>query len=178
MKAPSRSHKPKGMTEIGWREHVGLPEFHIGQIKAKIDTGARTSAIHALDLKMFEQHGAAFVAFSVPGSPNRELVRCSAPLIDQRAIKNTSGVPETRHIVHTTLVIARRHWKIEISLTDRTEMGFDLILGRAAIRRHSFLVNPGRSFLAGTPHILPARAPPSLDEGLARTLQRGSRLSK
>ena len=138
-------------TEIGWREHVGLPDLHIPTIRAKIDTGARTSALHASVNRQFELNGQIFVEFLAPIPGSKKQRTCSAPLIDIRDVKNTSGIPESRHFIATTLVIGRRHWRIEVTLTDRENMKFDLILGRTAIREHRMSVNPGRSFLAGSP---------------------------
>jgi hypothetical protein len=137
--------------EIGWHESVGLPELGVAALHAKIDTGARTSALHAVDIEAFERDGAPWVSFHipVPGEPRKK--RCSAPVLGRRDIKNTSGESESRFIIATTLVLGRRRWHIEVSLADREKMEFDLILGRTAIRRHGYLVNPGKSFLAGPP---------------------------
>ena len=137
--------------EIGWREMVGLPELGIPALRAKIDTGARTSALHAVDLEVREVDGVRWIDFHVPLPGESRLKRCSAYIVDERRIKNTSGVPETRYVVETLLVLGRRRWHIEVSLADREKMEFDLILGRTAIRSRRLLVNPGRSFLAGTP---------------------------
>lgn len=133
---------------VGWRERISLPDLGIKAMKAKIDTGARTSALHAIDIERFERDGLNWIGFVVPLA-GRE--RRSAPLLETRAIKNTSGVPEKRLVIETTLVIGTRHWLIETSLANRERMGFDLILGRTAIRRRSILVDPSRSFLAGDP---------------------------
>jgi len=136
---------------IGWREDVGLPDLHISRLKAKIDTGARTSALHAENIERITRDGQPWVRFSVPHAA--EAGRIEAPLADERDIRNTSGRPERRAVIRTTLVLGERHWLIEVSLADRTEMAFDLILGRTAIRRRRLCVDPGRSFLAGPPAI-------------------------
>jgi len=120
-------------------------------LRAKIDTGARTSALHAVDIEEFTHDGAAWVRFGAPLSDDGPITECTARLVDTRAIKNTSGEPQDRYVVSTTIVLARRHWKIEVSLADRDNMGFPLILGRTAMRRHRLLVDPGRSYLAGDP---------------------------
>lgn len=137
--------------EIGWREWIGLPDLGIQSIKAKIDTGARTSALHAVGIEPFEKDGARWISFRVPrpGVPRSQ--RYEALVVDRRNIKNTSGVPALRYVIETTLLLGRRHWQIELSLADREKMEFDIILGRTAIRRHGLLVDPGRSFLAGPP---------------------------
>lgn len=137
---------------IGWREWIGLPELQIGSIKAKIDTGARTSALHAVEQRLVENSEANWIEFRVPHFGGPVGRRCQAKIVDERQIKNTSGIPELRYVISTTLVLGGRHWHIELSLADRENMEFDVILGRTAIRRHGLLVDPGRSFLAGPPN--------------------------
>lgn len=143
--------KPDG--QIGWRETIALPDLGILSMKAKVDTGARTSALHAIPQEVYNKNGVSWIDFNVPRNEFHPVIPCSSPLVDERKITNTSGVPEIRYVIETTLVIGHRHWQIEISLADREKMAFDLILGRTAIRRHKLCVNPGRSFLAGSPHI-------------------------
>lgn len=142
--------KKKDKNLIGWREHIGLPELGIGSIKAKVDTGARTTALHAIVVGVRKEDGKAWLDFRIfHGKKAGEIV--SRPLIEQRDIKNTSGVPETRYVIKTLMHIGTRRWPIEISLADREKMAFDIILGRTAIRGHGLLVDPGKSFLAGKP---------------------------
>ncbi len=136
---------------IGWRERVALPDIGIAEMKAKIDTGARTSALHALDLRTELRDGEEWVSFHVPHLGEKRNVRHCAKVLDKRAIKNTSGIPQNRYVIGTNIVFGNRRWKIELSLTDRDKMKHDLILGRTAIRRHKILVEPGKSYLAGTP---------------------------
>ncbi len=163
----------RGPIEIGWRELVGLPDIGIAALKAKIDTGARTSALHAVDLETFTHAGVQWVSFHVPLADKFGGKRHTSPIVDQRRIKNTSGVQESRYIIETTLVLGRKHWKIEVSLANRQKMELDLILGRTAVRRRRLLVDPGRSFLAGRPASLSEVPPPAPDEGLLRTLKHG-----
>lgn len=149
---PSRQKKPPDI--IGWREHVGLPDLGVQRLRAKIDTGARTSALHAVDLEPLEHNGELWVSFAMrPRDVQYQTKRLAAPVHDRRAVKNTSGIPEDRWIIRTTLLLGRRRWHIQLSLANRENMGFDLILGRTAIRGRRVLVNPGRSFLAGDPLI-------------------------
>lgn len=136
---------------IGWREIVSLPELGVFDMRAKIDTGARTSALHAEDWEVFDRDGRSWVRFRVPASRHHTVVRTEVPVLDERSIKNTSGVPEQRIVIRTLLHLGRHHWHVDVSLADRTNMGFDMILGRTAIRRHNVLVDAGRSFLAGKP---------------------------
>lgn len=143
--------KPSQKLAIGWREWVALPELGVSAIKAKIDTGARTSALHATGIQIRSAGGRDIVDFIAPGVGDPATRRRSALLIDRRSIKNTSGVPQERLIIRTLLSIAGRRWPIEISLTDRMAMSFDLILGRTAVRDHDVLVDPGRSYLCPKP---------------------------
>ena len=139
------------LREIGWREWIGLPDLEIPRLKAKIDTGARTSALHAVDLKTHARNGERWIEFRVPLSGMAKDKRCLARILDERKIKNTSGQPERRYIVETTMVLGTRHWRIELSLANREKMEFEIILGRTALRGRGFLINPGRSLLVGPP---------------------------
>lgn len=132
---------------IGWREMVALPDLGIDVAIAKIDTGARTSALHATRIRHFARDGAPWVRFHVPHAGLAEAVDCEAPLVDRREIKNTSGIPEERLVISTRLVLGGRQWAIDVSLADRAAMSMPIILGRTAIRRRRILVDPGRSFL-------------------------------
>lgn len=136
---------------IGWRERIALPQLGIGTVTAKIDTGARTSALHARHIVEFERDGAPWVRFHIPHASGVRAHDVEAPLITTRAIKNTSGVPDDRYIIETRLRLGRRTWTIEVSLADRANMKLPIILGRTAIRRHGIVVDAGRSFLAGAP---------------------------
>ncbi|MBD1547873.1 ATP-dependent zinc protease [Roseibium aggregatum] len=138
---------------IGWRELVALPELDLPLIRAKIDTGARTSALHAEDQEIYDRDGRSWVRFRLPGSRYHRDMQVEVPLADARDIKNTSGVPEQRHVIETLLILGHHHWHVEVSLANRENMGFDMILGRTAIRGRNVLVDPGRSFLAGDPVI-------------------------
>ena len=133
---------------IGWREVIALPDLDLGHMKAKIDTGARTTALHTSDVRTYHKDGALWVEFhpsSHDGMPDAGL--CHAPVFDRRDIKNTSGVPEERVVIRTHLHIADRNYLIEVSLSDRGDMAFPIIIGRTAIRYHRLLVDCGRSWL-------------------------------
>jgi hypothetical protein len=138
-------------TEIGWREVIGLPNLDIPELHAKIDTGARTSALNATVIRELDQDGERWIEFVVTFTEDRHTQHCRAPIADRRAIKNTGGVPEMRYIVHTDLTLGERRWQIELSLTDREPMRYDLILGRTALRNRRICINPGRSFLTRLP---------------------------
>ena len=132
---------------LGWREKIALPDLGITEIKAKIDTGARTSALHAFRIKPFRRGGKRFVRFYVhPVERHRapELL-CEAPVIDERTITSSNGKQEQRYVVETTLEIAGARWSIEVTLTNRDEMGFRMLLGRQALKRRA-VVDPGSSY--------------------------------
>lgn len=137
---------------IGWREWVGLPELGVQRIKAKIDTGARTSAIHAWNIRRRQRNGQDWVSFELHPvqRDNRTIVMCHAPVSAVRHIRNSGGQVEERFVIETTLTLGSESWPIDLSLTNRDEMGFRMLLGRAAIRRR-VLINPGRSFLTSVP---------------------------
>ncbi|MDH3440081.1 MAG: RimK/LysX family protein [Gammaproteobacteria bacterium] len=147
----ARKKKRRPIREYGWREMVGLPDLAIPCLRAKIDTGARTSALHATRQRLLRIDDEDWVEFHVPVPGTDRSTRCKARLVDRRQIKNTSGIAEERFVIRTMLIIAKRKWPIELSLANRDNMGFDLILGRTAVRRRNILINPGRSYLAGPP---------------------------
>ena len=136
------------MPVIGWREWVALPDFGIDAIKAKIDTGARTSAIHAFDIRPFTERGVPWVSFVLrPAQRHRNpSIQCTAPVVDERKIRSSNGEQERRHVIEVEARLGETVWLIELSLTNRDELGFRMLLGREAVRRH-FLVDPDRSYL-------------------------------
>lgn len=144
---PGTPHVKKPII-IGWREFVDLPELGLTDLRAKIDTGALTSALHARNLRVFEIDGTRWVEFRAPGASRDKSGFCRFPVHDERRITNTSGIPEMRIVIRQTLVIAGHHWKFDLSLTDRSKMSHPIIIGRSALRRHGLLVDSGRSFLA------------------------------
>ncbi len=150
MKAAKQRRK-RDTTEIGWREYVGLPDLGAPKFRAKIDTGARTSALHATNKRPFRTASGNWIEFHIPVPGTPRSTRCKARVVELRKIKNTSGIPEERYIIKTTLVLGGRRWPIEVSLADRENMGFELILGRTAVRRRRIVIDPGRSYLAGLP---------------------------
>ena len=150
-KRPKKTSAKRPPEIIGWRETIALPELGIESLAAKIDTGARTSALHVVDPRVIEENGGCWVDFMIPRKGRRPVKTVRAPLVDRRDIKNTSGEPESRLIIQTLLLIGRHRWHVEVSLANRENMAFDLILGRTAIRRRGILVDPGRSFVLPPP---------------------------
>jgi hypothetical protein len=157
---------PTAKPLLGWREWVGLPQLGIARLKAKIDTGARTSALHGLDIQPFRRGQKRFVRFSVPIAQHdpQQTQLCVAPVIDRRAVRSSSGCKRQRYVVKTRLQIGHAVWPIELTLTNRSRMGFRLLIGRSAIRRR-FLVDPAASFLQESVAALTNRSIPAVTEG-------------
>ena len=135
---------------LGWREWVSLPDLGISWLKAKVDTGARTSALHAFVTERFERNGEAWVRFGVhPKQKDNDTVcYCEAPIIDERVVTDSGGHKETRPVIRTQLVLADQTLDVELTLTDRDSMLFRMLVGRTAIKGN-FLVSPGQSFVLG-----------------------------
>lgn len=129
---------------IGWREWLDLPDLGITKIKAKIDTGARTSALHAIHLEILEQK----ISFQVhPHQRNhQQTIFAEAKLLEWRNVKNSGGQMQLRPVIQTSIILGKYCWPIELTLTNRDLMGFRILLGREALRGR-FLVHPSQSFL-------------------------------
>jgi hypothetical protein len=138
-------------TAIGWREWLSLPDLQIPGIKAKIDTGARTSALHAFFVEPFQKDGIEMVRFGVHPLRKRgdiELI-CSAPLKEQRLVTDSGGHREQRFVIETTVKLGQHLSQIEMTLTNRDTMKFRMLLGRSALQRFGFLVDSSKSYLVG-----------------------------
>lgn len=137
---------------VGWREWLSLPDMGIERIKAKVDTGARTSALHAFALERFEREGAPMVRFEAHPlqRDTSVVVPVEARLVERRTVRSSSGSETLRPVVRTTVELMGRRWEIELTLIRRDPMGFRMLLGRQAVRGH-FLIDPGRSYLGGEP---------------------------
>jgi hypothetical protein len=147
-----RTQSAKALERIGWREWVSLPHLRIPWIKAKVDTGALTSALHAFDIHVTSQRGRRFVRFSVHPLQRNSVVtiETQAPLHDMRPVRSSSGHETVRPVIVTEVEILGRPWSIELALIARDDMGFRMLLGRRALRGR-FLVDPGRSYAGGAP---------------------------
>ncbi|OGQ17112.1 MAG: hypothetical protein A3B70_06830 [Deltaproteobacteria bacterium RIFCSPHIGHO2_02_FULL_40_11] len=133
---------------VGWREWVSLPDLHIQKIKVKVDTGARTSTLHAAHISVFKRGKYEYVRFSVDpiqASKTPHKV-CTARIIERRQIMSSIGVATLRPIIRTKICLADIEWSIEVTLVNRDIMGFRMLIGRQAIRGN-FFVDPGRSFI-------------------------------
>lgn len=136
---------------IGWREWVGLPDLGLPLIKAKVDTGARTSSLHAFDLETFEMRNHLHVRFRLHPLRSRPdiVVNCEAPVVDHRAVSDSSGHREWRYVISSTLVLGTSRFPIEITLNNRETMAHRMLLGRSAM--HSLTIDPRRAFMLGFP---------------------------
>ncbi|MBD1556691.1 ATP-dependent zinc protease [Vibrio sp. S9_S30] len=133
---------------VGWREVLSLPELRLDRIKAKIDTGARTSCLHAYKLETFTRNNTLWVRFWMhPEQNNTELSQiCEAKVINKRVVRDSGGHEEERYVVETLLSLGGEQWPIEITLTNRENMRFRMLLGRTAMRNR-IIVDPTESFL-------------------------------
>lgn len=136
---------------VGWREWVGLPELRVDAIKAKIDTGARTSALHAFRIEPFWRGGEVWVRFELNPMQRSHAMRvaCEARAVDERTVRNSGGGVERRYIITTMIKLGDATWPIELALANRDQMGFRMLLGRTALQGRA-LIEPGRSYLLGS----------------------------
>ncbi len=137
-------------TLAGWREWVSLPQAHVAWIKAKLDTGARTSALHAFDVQEFERDDATWVRFGIHPwqDTDQDAATLELPLHDRRVIRSSTGHTQERPVVVMTIVLLGRPVTAEVTLTNRDEMGFRMLIGREVLRQ-GFLVDAKRSFVGG-----------------------------
>jgi hypothetical protein len=141
--------KPEILT-LGWREYVQLPDLGLRNIKAKVDTGARTSALHAFEVRPFNENGKRRVEFKLHPNQrdNESVVVCVADIIDERQVRDSGGRSEQRFVIETPVRIGKHTWPIEMTLTSRDDMLFRMLLGRTAIRGR-MVVDPARSYCLG-----------------------------
>jgi len=145
-------HEKTVLPVIGWREWVGLPDFGIKTIKVKVDTGARSSSLHAFDLHVFERAGATWVRFHVHPvqRSSNKTVEAEARVLEFRSVRSSSGIALMRPVIVTNVTLLGITWSVELTLASRDEMGFRMLLGREAFRRR-FLVDAGKSYYGGKP---------------------------
>ena len=135
---------------VGSEEWCSFPDLGLPAIKARVDSGAKTSSIHAFNVQKFRRQGETWVSFEVhPVQNNRRIVvRCERPVVDKRIVKSSSGISETRYVILATLKIGDEAWEIELTLANRDSMGFRMLLGREAMSGR-MLVDPSLSFCTG-----------------------------
>lgn len=140
-------NKNTSLTTVGWREWASLPELGLPPIKAKIDTGARTSCLHAFYVTPFNNEDEKWVRFGIhphQRDSNTEII-CQAKIIDERLITDSGGHREKRYVINTLIALGKQQWPIEITLTNRDTMQFRMLLGRTAMKK--IIVNPNQSFM-------------------------------
>jgi hypothetical protein len=142
----------KNLIAMGWREWLQLPDLGIKRVKAKVDSGARSSSLHAEQIELFEARGQMGVRFVVLPLQRSRLraVPCQALLHDERYVKSSNGSRELRPVIRTAVCWGGQVWDIDVTLTSRDLMGFRMLLGREAVRRR-YLIEAGRSYLGGRP---------------------------
>ena len=147
-KKKKRKHRAPPPMIIGWREYVSLPELDLTFFTAKIDTGALTTALHATDIRPFtDAGGREWVEFRPPDLGHAAPDMCCARVSDHRQVKNSGGGTEDRYFIRTDLQIEHRRFLVEISLTNRGEMKYPMLIGRTALRGHGLVVDCGHSWL-------------------------------
>jgi hypothetical protein len=147
--AGTPAHPPSNL--LGWREWVALPGLGIPAVKAKIDTGAKTSALHAFRIDPFHDSGTEFVRFWLhPLRRNSAIeLMCVAAVSQKRVVKDSGGHVEERYVIVTPVKVGGREWNIELTLTSREDMMFRMLLGRTAITRGKLTIDPAASYLTG-----------------------------
>jgi hypothetical protein len=152
MDVPGQTNETTSRTVVGWREWVRLDSIGVPWIKAKVDTGARTSSLHAFDLHRYDVAGRPWVRFDVRPwqASGEDSVAVELPVHDVRSVRSSSGHEETRYVVQLPLVLADRPVEAEVTLTDRDEMGFRMLVGREALVP-GFVVDPSVSYTGGRP---------------------------
>lgn len=147
-------HGDPSYTIAGWREWVSLPSVGVPWLKAKLDTGARSSAIHAFDLSQEERDGARWVRFSVHPwqGTDDDAVELFLPVLDAREVRSSSGHAEERLVVPMEMSLVGRTVTVEMTLSNRDEMGFRMLVGREALVQ-GYVVDPSRSYLGGRPPV-------------------------
>ena len=144
VKAP----KARQLQTAGWREWVSLPDLGLPKVKAKLDTGANYATLHAIKITPFEKNGKPYVRFTVHPEQyqNKSKQVCEAPVVEMRSIKSSSGKAQDRYVIRTTLDMGGDKWKIDLTLTNRMNMRYRMLLGRMSIKKR-FLVCSSRSYL-------------------------------
>ena len=139
-------------TLIGSEEWCSFPQLGIPAIKARVDSGAKTSALHAINIKIFEKNGAEWLKFDINPIQNnsKSIIHCEAQLVDQRIVKSSNGTREKRYVIRTDVELGNHNWQVEVTLTNRDSMGFRMLLGREAMVGR-LIVDPEKKFELGQP---------------------------
>lgn len=142
--------KPQDRLAVGWREWLSLPELGVPAIKAKLDTGARTSSLHTYSIEAFRDSGHLNVRFGIHPLQRRRDIElfCVAEVVDRRTVTDSGGHRELRYVIRTPVCLENMQWPIEITLTNRDTLSFRMLLGRSAMAGR-LLVDPHSSYLTG-----------------------------
>ena len=148
---PKKKKKTEKYT-VGWREWLAMPALGVNQIKAKVDTGARSSSLHVTDLEVVEEDGVSIARFTVHPLQRRSkpCFKAQAVVTEKRVIRSSNGHSSLRPVIETEVILGEYRFSCELTLTSRDDMGFRMLLGREAVRRRA-VVDPGRSYVRGKP---------------------------
>ncbi|NOU14178.1 MAG: ATP-dependent zinc protease [Methylococcaceae bacterium] len=137
---------------LGWREWIALPELNIERVKAKIDTGARSSALHAFIIDPYQRGGQSWVMFAIhPLQKNSDVIlECHAQVKDRRLVSDSGGHKQRRYVIETLLLLGNNVFSAEMTLTNRDSMRFRMLLGRTAMEKR-FVIDPSASYMQGKP---------------------------
>ncbi|HET8942663.1 MAG TPA: RimK/LysX family protein [Rudaea sp.] len=149
---------------LGWKEFVSLPDLGNIRLLAKLDTGARTSALHAGNLTFNRRHGKLWVEFDLPDFHTSVPQRFKLPVVEHRKIRSSIGSSQLRPVVLLALNLAEQLWTTEVTLTDRSDMELPMLIGRSALKRR-FVVDPARTRLASPRHVSPHATTIARDHG-------------
>ncbi len=149
-KLARKSRPKKQLTEIGWCELVDIPSLGLRDIRAKMDSGAVTSAIHASRVKPFDKDGVEWVEFWFRAKAGDRPVRLAAPVLEQRTVKSSNGLKQQRYVIAAQLCMGKLCWNGQLTLADRRAMVFPVLVGRRALKR-GFLVNSSKRWMLGKP---------------------------
>ena len=146
--SPTEQAKPT----LGWREWITLPELNITHIKAKIDTGARSSALHAFAIEPYRKAGQRWVMFAIHPQQNNTdiIIECHAPIKDRRMVSDSGGHKQRRYVIETPLLLGSAIISAEMTLTNRDSMLFRMLIGRTSLNDR-FLIDPSASYCQGKP---------------------------
>lgn len=147
-----RVDRKSRLAVIGWREWVSLPGLGVQAIKAKVDTGARSSSLHVTEMEEYEENGIQMVRFKMHPlqRSDKQALIVSAPILEHRSVRSSSGKAQIRPVIETTVGLLSQVWQVELTLANRCEMKFRMLLGREAFRDR-FLVDAGKSYYGDKP---------------------------
>lgn len=148
------------LSVIGLREWIALPELGMVGLRAKIDTGASTSTLHASDIVPFKRDGENWVRFVAHlGTQVQRRHRCEAPVVTMKTIKSSNGQAQTRYVIRTLLALGDRAWPVEFTLACRKTMRYRVLLGSKALVHGQLVVNPGLTYVQDKPLIMVSSTP-------------------